>query len=439
MADVYGTTTIPSDEITVRSGQTVAISVAFDTTLGLVGGMDTSNGSATPGEVQEVLSVPDAEDEFGADSELATQVELALAQDEPPSTIYAVGVSETTGETQTFTSTQSGTIDDAPVFDPNVQPEHEVTAQDTTEGVSADVNIVYATGADISTPSDANTINLNPITGEFEADESSDYDITYDYGDYTSAIDAIADKSPRTLGVLTESTPIVSDAKDDAESLATDFDFSHVIGGVYPETDASQYSDSFDSRRLSVVAAPRGFTDADNTNMARTIGAVAGKQAGKDLGDSTTYETLEGFADLNTKYTNSELGALIDEQVLPLKQGGGGIRIIKDMTTDTDTRFERIYASEIIDEATEISHRIAQNYIGTRNTDERRFSLRESHTSSYAEMADEDLLDDYHVTVRKGDTDFEVEIEIGIDVVGIMDTISVTITVGDVITNGGAS
>jgi hypothetical protein len=436
MAETYGTTIIPSDQITVRSGGTVAISVAFATTLGLVGGMDTANGSATPGEVQTVESVPDAESLFGEGSELAEQVRLALAQNTPPSTIYAVGVSETTGVTDSTSGSDTGTLDNAPAFDPNVNSEHTIEAQDTTEGVNVEVNIVYESAP--STPNDANTINLNPVTGEWAADEVSDYDITYDYGNYSDAISAVADEVPRFLGVLTENTSVANDLLSTLNDRAQDFDFMHGVVGALPEIDVSNYSDNFDSRRLSVVAPSRGFTDSANTEMRRTTGAVAGKQAGKALGDSTTYESLAGFVDLNTGYTNSQLGTLVDSQVLPLKQGGG-ITVIKDMTTSQDVRFERIYASEIVDEATEISHQISQEFIGRRNTDDNRLSLRESHASSYAEMSAEDLLEAFSVSVSKGANDFEVDVNIGLDVIGVMDTIDVTITVGDVITNGGVA
>jgi len=436
MAETYGTNVIPSDQITVRSGGTVAISVAFETTLGLVGGMDTANGDATPGEVQTIASVPDAETAFGADSELAQVIQTVYNQTSPPSEVYAVGVSETTGVTDSVTGADSGALDNAPVFDPNVQAEHTITAQDTVEGTSADVNIVYESPP--PTPTEANTINLNPVTGEWAADESSDYDITYDYGDYATAISTLADRSPRFLSVLTENTSTANDLLSTLNNNASDFEFTHGIVGALPEVTPADYSDTFDARRLSVVAPSRAFTDSANTNMIRTTGAVGGKQAGKALGDSTTYEALGGFADLNTKYTNSELGTLIDSEVLPLKQGGG-IKIIKDMTTSQDAKFERIYASEIVDEATEISHRISQQFIGEVNTSENRTALEASHRSSYSSMAGDDLLDNFAVTVTQGANDFEVDVNIGLDVVGIMDTIDVTITVGDVITNGGAS
>jgi len=353
-------------------------------------------------------------------------------------TIYAVPVDETTGNTETFTGSQTGTLADpsGPVFDPNVQPEHEITAQDTVESTSVDVNIVYTSAP--SQPTEANTINLNPVTREWAADESSDYEITYSYGDYSSAVTEVVKKVPRIVAVLTENTSVANDLLTELNSYDTGFDFMHGVVGAMPEVGASSYSDAFDDRRLSVVAPSRAYLDAAETEMARTIGAVGGKQAGKALGDSTTYESLNGFASLNTVYTNSELATLIDSQVYPLQQKGG-IKVIKDMTTSTDTRFERVYVSEVVDEATEISHQISQNFIGQANTDDNRTALRESHASSYAEMSDADLLEAYAVSVSKGANDFEVDLDIGLDVIGVMDRIDVTVTVGDVVTNQGAA
>jgi len=434
MAEVYGATGIPSDSIEVRSGGTVAVSAAFETTLGLVGGYDAGNGSATEGEVTTVESTADADGAFGADSELAEQ--SALAFQNGAGTIYAVAVSEIT-VTGEAAGGQSGTLSNVPVFDPNIHDEESISATDTG-GTNPTVTIVYDSPP--STPTDADTVNVNPVTGEFEFDAAAtgSYEFDYAYGDYGGAITEVVKEVPRIVTVLTENTSVANDLLTELNTYDSDFDFMHGVVGALPEVDASTYTDSFDDRRLSVVAPSRGYTDAAETNEQRTLGAVGGKQAGKALGDSTTYEGLGGFASLRTSYTNSQLADLVDAQVLPLKQGGG-IKIIKDMTTSTDSKFERIYASEIIDEATEISHQISQEFVGERNTDDNRLALRESHTSSYAEMQNDELLEAYNVAVSKGANDFEVTVDIGLDVIGIMDLIDVTITVGDVVKNEGAA
>jgi hypothetical protein len=168
------------------------------------------------------------------------------------------------------------------------------------------------------------------------------------------------------------------------------------------------------------------------------MGATGSKEAGKPLGLSTTFEPVAGFADLRTKYTNAELGTFIDSEVYPVRQSGG-IQIVKDMTTSTDVRFERVYASEIVDEVTEVSHNISQDFIGNPNTEENRISLEESHRTSYSEFVADNLLDAYTVAVKEGTNPDEVVVNIGVDVVDVMDLIDVTITVGSIIQNGGAA
>lgn len=432
MSETYGTIQY---EATVQSGGTTAVSAAFERTGAIVGGMNTAEGSATEGEVQTLTNSNNADTLFGENSDLTRQVRGAFANG--VGTLYAIPVTET-GTTDTVTATASGVLQNAPVFDPNVHEEHEVTATDTTAATTVDVNIVYDEGADIATPSEADTINLNPVTGEFEADESSDYELSYTYGDYTSAIKKAAELLPRIVGVATAATDLGNDWLTEANTYDTDFGFMHGIIGAMPNADAETYDDSFDDRRLSVAAASRGYLDDAETEEAWTIGALVGKQAGKALGDSSTYEPLNGFASLRTSYLNTEIQSLIDKQVMPLKNSGG-IKVVKDMTTSTDPQFERLYASEIADEATEISRQISENFTGEKNTEDNRLLLRESHTTSYEEMSDDDLLEDYFVSVEKGATDFEVDMTIGLDIIGLMDFIDVEIVIGDVVRNGGVN
>lgn len=432
MSETYGNIQY---EATVKSGGVTAVSAAFERTGAIVGGMNVAEGSATEGEVQTLTNSNNVDTLFGDNSDLARQCRGAFANG--VGTLYAIPVAETE-ETDVVSGTASGALDNAPVFDPNVHEEHDVTATDTTEATTVDVSIVYDEGDDIATPSEANSINLNPVTGEWEADESSDYEIDYTYGDYSGAIKQAAELQPRIVGVATANESLGNDWLTEANSYDTDFGFMHGLIGTMPETDANTYDDSFDDRRLSVVASSRGYLDAAETEEAYTIGALVGKQASKELGDSTTYESLNGFTSLRTSYLNTEIQTLVDKQVLPLKESGG-VKVIKDMTTSTDPQFERIYASEIVDEVTEISRQISENFTGEKNTEDNRLLLRESHTSSYEELSDDDLLEDYYVQVEKGATDFEVDMTIGLDVIGLMDFIDVEIIIGDVVRNGGVA
>lgn len=437
----YGTTAIPSDQITVQSGGTVAISVAFENSVGLVGGMDTANGTATEGEVQEVQSPTDARDLFGDGSELHEQVQLAY--NNGAGTVYALGVPETsvTGETHT---SQDGTLDNAPLFDPRVNEEHSVTVEDTGGGT---LTVNYVDEPPTSAPSEADSIDIYPPTGDYYADavpDGTNYDFDYDYGDYSaSAMKPLLDESPRMIGVLTENESVANDVATELNSRATDFDFMHAVVNAPVNVDAGNYTDSLDERRVSAAYPARAFTDSSQTNEERTAGAIAGYLAGIDLGISATNDSLGGFAGgLKNELTGpSEAGDLIDEQVMPLLNYPP-ITIVKDMTTSTEPKFERVYAMQIVDEITDIAHAISREFIGDQNTASNRAVLGTSLRNAYvaAETGTPPLLDDFTVDVQE-DTgnDNKVNVEIGIDVVDVMDIIDVTVTVGDIIRNNGAT
>lgn len=434
MVETYGTGgSIPSESVTVRTGGTVEVGVAFEATAAIIGNYNASTGTATAGEVTTVQSSAEAETAFGEGSELAEQTSLAFQNG--AATVYGAPVSETS-ETETLSATQSATLANVPVFDPRVNDEHAVDVTDTTEGASVDVTFVDGTP---TTPSDANTAELNPATGDIEFDESSDYEVTYEYGDYEAAIQAALEFAPRSAAVCSESPDVQSTLLAELNNIDVNFEFSHGYVGEQVDLDNLQnYDNTYDDRRLVTISAARGYTDAAETNEVRTVGAVAGKQAGKPLGDTSTAEDLNGLASLKQSPSNQQAGTLIDAGVYPLQQNGG-IKVVKDTNTSDDPRLNRVAWSEIVDEATAISQQISNSFVGEANIGENRLTLAESHRSAYDEMADDNLLDGYFVAVSEGDTANAVDLDIGLDVVDYMDSINVTITVGDVVLNRGVA
>lgn len=438
----YGTTAIPSDEITVLSGGTVAVSVAFDNSIGLMGGMDTGNGTANTGEVTKVSSPSDAQTKFGDGSELHEAAQIAFQQG--VGTMWALPVDETTVSNETQT-TQSGSLDNAPVFDPRVNEEHSLTATDTGTG-DADVNLVDEPPT--SSPSTTDQIDVYPPTGEYYADATpdGDYEFTYDYGTYDSAaMTPLLDKSPRIVAVLTENESVTNTLATELNSRAVDFDFMHGVTNAQVSVTPSSYSDGVDERRISMVYPARAYTDDAETNEERTASAVGGYLASLPLGLSSTNDGVGGFISLKNPLSGpSEAGTMRDNGVMPLLNysGGQGITVVQDMTTSTEPKFERVYAMQVIDEMTEISHLISREFVGEQNTEANRQALRRSHENSYigAENGSPPLLDDFTVTVQENASDpNQVDVEIGLDVVDVMDTVSVTITVGNIVRNGGSS
>lgn len=421
----YGTTVIPSDQIEVISGSTVDIGVAFEASIGLVGGMDTANGTATPGDVVEVTDSADAASKFGDGSELHEQVKLAY--NNGASTVYCLPVEETS---TSESISGSGTLSNAPVMDPNVNGEHDIT-----DGNGNTVNVSYNPSGETVSGTEA---YVNPVDGTVNGDGSTSYDISYTHGDYsTTALQPLLDESPRIVAVCTENETVVNDLASELNSRATNFDFMQSVAGVNPlVTSTGSYTDSVDERRASLVYPSRGFTDEDETNQVRVHGAVGGYLAALDLGLSSTNDEISGIEGLlNDLAGPSEAGNLIDEEVMPLLDYPP-VTIVSDQTTSTEAKFGRVYAMQVIDEATELSHIINRNFVGEQNTDLNQAALRRAHRNVYNVMkgGTPRMLDDFAVNVETDpNDDNQVNVSIGIDVVNVMDTIDVTITVGDVV------
>jgi len=432
MAEVYGTLQYPSDQVTLEAGDTRTVSAAFERTAGIVGVGDVATNDGEEGTVYEVNNSTEARRLFGSDSELQEQIDLAFLNG--ATVVFAVAV-PTQSNTESFGTAASAVLTESPVLDPNLHST-SINVTDTTDAASVNVNISYTSPP--STPTTPNTANLNPITGEIEFDSTSSYDVTYDYGTYQTAISDMVKKSPRSLAVCTENTTVATNLLTELETVDDNFNFITGYVGASPDINASGYTDNFDSRRLVVSHASRGYFDTAETNMGRTVGAIAGKQAGKELGDSTTYENVGGFASLHQPVTKTDYSNLIDSQVLPLVEDGP-VFIVKDMTTSTEPKFERIYASEIADEATENTHTVAQSFVGEPNIQQVRTSLADSLGLTYDDLKSNNLLNGYNISVTQGADDFTIDVNIGADIVAIIDNVDVQITIGDVITNQTAT
>jgi len=434
-----GTTAIPSDQITVRAGSTVSIGVAFDATYALVGGMDTANGSADPGTAVEVSNPTDAIELFGDDSELHRAAKLAFRH--PLDEVYAVGLNETE-TTESFGSSTSGTLSNAPLFDPNLHGDKTVTA---TDGAGNDITVDIVYDDPPQTPAESQTLALNPRTGDFEADSERDYDITYSYGDnYTEAVEAAAAENARVTSVLTEREGDGSTLAEELTDGATEFYFGHGFIGAPPRADgngagayATNYSDGLDEKRLSVVAPPRGTTSLDG-NQARTIAEIGAWTAAQPLGTSATNkeEPLEGFDSLRTNLSTADAQTFIDNQVMPLFDDSP--RVIKDQVTTTMVKFERVFSNQIVDEAVARTHDVSGDFSGGLNIASDRAQFRRTLRNEFLEMERNSppLLDAFAVNVSQDNqNDNRVNVEVGLDVVDVVDNIVVDIAVGDVITN----
>lgn len=275
-----------------RSGETNAVAV--------IGGYNasTAESSVTAGEATAVTNPVNASEQFG-NSEIARAATVLTANG--ANDIRAVPVPETE-MTESVTGSDSITLSHAPIFDPQLHPEHDIEVVNSTTGEILDVNYVYTN--QVQQPTTNDTANVNPVTGSVVTDVSSDYEVTYTYGDYQSAIDTAKDLPVRYLCVLTENEGVKASAIAAVADIASDFDFKRVVTGARPEiqsTDVGSYVPSQRSWRMVEVAPARA---GGANGPVRTQAAVAGLMASQSIGPdgSTLFDTVSGLTGLNTDY-----------------------------------------------------------------------------------------------------------------------------------------
>jgi hypothetical protein len=175
-----------------------------------------------------------------------------------------------------------------------------------------------------------------------------------------------------------------------------------------------------------VVVAPYGVA-----------GAVAGLISKLGYYESPTFKPLTGIAELETRYTPSQLMELLKNGILALEaRRGRGIIVEKGITTSK----EQISVMRIADHAVRGAKNVAENFIGTLNTPGGRTALREKLTEFFLTMAKEESIvpsvdlkePPFLVDVYSSELDFAqgiVRADIAVRPVRAMDYIYATITV----------
>ncbi|MFH0344618.1 MAG: phage tail sheath subtilisin-like domain-containing protein [Chromatiales bacterium] len=156
------------------------------------------------------------------------------------------------------------------------------------------------------------------------------------------------------------------------------------------------------SDRLIFVAPGIKTTDAVSKEEvtlpgAYAAGAVAGLLASFSAHISLTNKTVQ-VGGLEQRYTSAELTQLVLNRVLAL-EARQGFRIVKGITTSTNTAWHQITTRRIVDFA-KFGVRSASNpYIGLLNNERVRAALRATINSFLTEMVDDEKLISYELEV----------------------------------------
>jgi hypothetical protein len=446
MASITTYGDFPGVRVQTAGGAITGVAVGREQKLVLIGDGDPSNGSASTNEPVGINSRIDADNKFGSGTELANNIRDALNNGARRSLLSGVMVDETTVTEEDITdggdatdSSTGSTIDDAPI----VEDTSVITVEDDTDTV-LDVEFRYGqTAADLSTPG-ADTIYINPITGAWKADESDNYDITYDYPDYSSALDAaktdINEEETGIIAPIFESEDVASELSTAVNELRPNYKMAVGLHALEPNQtntdneasyDTSEVTHGLDNDAVFLYAPAR--KDGDDELI---TGALGGIMAGNELNDSIYYDEIEINADLNQRLSGTEESDLEDERVMAIRQSqsGGTIRVARNLSTSTSDDWERDYwRRRIVDQVILLAKTIGDSILGDINDVNTRDTVESSIRSELKGLADDRLIEaggqgGYFVDVYEVNDD-TVGIDLGITPRGIAKNVEVSITI----------
>ena len=131
--------------------------------------------------------------------------------------------------------------------------------------------------------------------------------------------------------------------------------------------------------------------------------AVAGLLAGYSAHISLTNKTVN-VGGLEQNFTRAELTQLVQGRVLAL-ESRLGFRIVKGITTSTNTAWHQITTRRIVDFAKFGVRSAANSYIGLLNNERVRGAMRATINSFLAEMVNDEMLVSYELDVSASRSD----------------------------------
>lgn len=435
----YGS--FPGVQVTTQGGAIGGVEVGDEEKLVIFGEGDASAGSASVNDPTQVNASSEADDVFG-DSELSQAVRDAIGNGANVEYLYGVIVQENSITAEAFAGSASGTLANAPI----VEDLSTITVQDTVDTTEASVEFRYESPP--AAPSNADTVFINPLTGEWTADSSSDYEFDYTFQDWQNAFDSadlvVDEGETGVYAALTEAETVASDLASKVNALRSDFKMVNGVSGAEPNAtkiedgtpravfDTATYSDAIDSDSYFLLGPVR-----KNDSTETVIGGAAGLMAGHAIDDPIYNDPLSGFTEIEQKLTSGEATDFEDAQVIPIRQTGS-IRITRNLSTSTATDWERdFWRRRIVDRVILLAKQVGDATVGAINDSRTR---QTAETTLFAEMSElvnsrlikpnRDGANNWSVNVYEDSTNAdEVNIDVGFTPYGIAKRIDESITV----------
>lgn len=231
--------------------------------------------------------------------------------------------------------------------------------------------------------------------------------------DYRTGLDKLLDQDAHIIVAAGQGEDFGNELDKHCQKASTDVYKRDRVGVVGSKLgDTTNPSELFDRVRAHNLASDRvifvtpgikSFDSAADPPAVVTLpgayaaAAVAGLMSSYSPHISLTNKVLP-VDGLERRFTPAELTQLVQSRVLALEQRQG-FRIVKGITTSTNTAFAQITTRRIVDFAKFGVRSAASPYIGLLNNDRVRSAMRATINSFLAEMVEDEMLVSYELDV----------------------------------------
>lgn len=479
MVTTYGD--FPGVQVSVAGGGITAVAIGDDEKLVIFGEPDyardepdfdtISDGSedALDTDLAGSLETPeqinsrrDANTLFGDDSELANAMREALANGANIDFLYGVAPRRfnVVGEIKT---SQSGNLEQDTVWEEDVQDEANISAirvTDNETGTELEVRYDYNSPPDV--PTDTDVVNINPLTGEYEADAdpdgtTSEYAFDYKYVDWSSAFsvnavtNVVNEEETAVFDVTSDSDNVSVSLESAKNSLRDNYQLVNGLSGAEPNSseeildgdgnylrrDARYETNNFTQNSVNSDSYFKVAPVRKENTPETVLGAVGGLFAGNPITDPIFNDPVTFSGDLEENFTKTEAEEMRNQQVIPIRQAGS-VRVKDNISTSTETDWKRdFWRRRIVDRVILIAKTIGDTIIGRINDEQTRGAAGRLIRAELRELVDDRLLQPntdseqrWFVDVSQDPTDSDkVNIDIGITPFGIVKRVDTSITI----------
>lgn len=415
---------------------------------------DPTNGTVQPNEPTQVSGPGELDAVFGAGTPLTQYFMQAAAAGQPYDQMWGVHPEQPsvvdediTAGADAISHSVGSKIANAPIV-----PDTSLITVEDDLGGSIAVEFRYETNMD-DTSSDFTNLSpgtdemfINPITGEWVADASDNYNIDYDHlkwgAAFDSAVSVIEEQEQGVWAIGTASEDIVDAADQTATPLRENEWKMILVGGLarpnkttntnLPGFTPSNYSQTVDSD-ISFLFAPTRITDGT-----RITGSTAGLMAANRVDNPILGEALVKSDLLDQTLTVPEQESLEDEGVIPLSNMTEPVLEGGHSTSTTATGWKRtFFARQLSDRLILAARAIAKATRGDLNNDNTESIVEQQLADEIEDLIDMGVLRPNEQNEQRWFVDAaqdttnpdELDLSFGFTPTGVVDVVEVNSTI----------